>query len=130
VAGDLTGERVALTVRDEYGDPIEGAVISLDGEMAVRTDAGGQAALRIDSVGNHTVQAAVSDRTSEPMTVRAVDPDENGSTATPTPTSTATPSPTPSPTTTDGSIPGFTFALALVALLAAALVAARNSQRR
>jgi len=125
----VTGERVVLTTLDEYGDPIEGARISLDGETTVSTDASGQAALRIDSAGNHTLRAAANDRTSEPVTVTAVDPDANESTASPspTPTATATTTPTPTPTTSDTGIPGFTLALTLVALLAAALVAARRS---
>jgi nitrate reductase NapAB chaperone NapD len=51
----VTGESVSLSVTDEYGDPVEGATVSMDGDEVAETDASGQAVIRVESEGNHTV---------------------------------------------------------------------------
>ena len=38
----VAGETVGLSVRDEYGDPIEGATVRLDGDPVGETDAEGR----------------------------------------------------------------------------------------
>lgn len=51
----VVGESVSLTVTDEYGDPVEGATVRVDGEAVAETDASGGAVVQVSSGGNHTV---------------------------------------------------------------------------
>lgn len=116
----VAGERVVVEVADEYGDPVAGATVSLDGESVGETDAGGQLAVRIESSGEHTLVASAENLESAPATVTAIR--EGGESATPTETVTTT---TTSATTEAGGS-GFSVLLALVALAALALVGSRR----
>jgi hypothetical protein len=104
----VAGERVAVEVADEYGQPIENATILLDGESAARTDGTGGAAVRVPSSGEHELRARTGRLESDPVTVRAVSAEtptpESTSTPTPAPTAspTASPTATAAPQTTDG----------------------------
>jgi len=51
----VIGESVSLSVTDEYGDPVEGATIRMDGDAVGETDDGGDAVVTVPSDGNHTV---------------------------------------------------------------------------
>ncbi len=123
----VAGESVVVDVTDEYGDPVEGATVVLDGESVATTDANGRASVRIDETGRHRLAARTSNLTSDPATVRAVAGDETtAGAATGTGTRTATTG-TNGGGGTDGtttSTPGFTTLTGVVALLAAAAVLA------
>ena len=124
----LVGNNVTVEITNAYDEPVRGAEVRYDGTAVGTTDSAGEAEIRIDAPGNHTIVAAV----------------EPGGQETPTPTATPTPTPTPTPTateeptptaTTSGSegtettavgLPGFTPAVAVLSLLAAALVLARR----
>lgn len=119
----VAGERLGVTVVDEYADPVEGATVTLDGEPAGTTDADGRAAVTVANPGNHTVAATVDGLESSPVTVRAIS--EGGATVTPTATATATP--TETTTGSGSSTPGFT---PLTAVLAIAVSLAILALRR
>lgn len=53
----FTGESVSLTVTDEYGDPVQGATVRVDGDEVAETDGNGQAVVQVSTAGNHTVTA-------------------------------------------------------------------------
>ena len=127
----VVGERVVVRAVDEYGDPIEGAQVSLDGETAALTGADGRAAVRLETAGNHTLEASANGRIAEPVTVVAVRPGSGTATATAVRTDTPSPTPTPTPEpTTSATIPGFTLGATLAALVAAALVTLGRRGRR
>lgn len=124
----IAGERIEVDVADEYGDPIEGATVLLDGSAVGETDARGEAAVRLEGAGNHTLRAEVDGMASSPVVVEAVSVGGDTTTAAPTtaaPTTDAT-NTTATGTTTTGGQAGFGVAVALAALLGAALVAARR----
>ncbi|MFB6255431.1 MAG: carboxypeptidase regulatory-like domain-containing protein [Haloplanus sp.] len=116
----VAGGRVVLTATDAYGDPAANATIYLDGERTGTTDGEGEAAVRIEDPGDHTLYVARNGVRSNEVSVEAISAD-NGA-ATPMATSTAT----PSPTATTGTGPGFGAALAVLAIL---LLAARFVRR-
>ncbi|MFB6107972.1 MAG: PGF-CTERM sorting domain-containing protein [Haloplanus sp.] len=127
----VAGERVVVTVTDQYGDPVEGATITLDGETAGQTNADGQLAVRVDDPGSHVIAAKTGRISSNSVRVEAISGDTatpTPTTASPTPTPTATPTATPVGTTTETGLvgPGFTPALAVLALLAAAFLLRRR----
>ena len=106
----VVGESVSLTVTDEYGDPVEGATVRLDGETVAETDANGGAVVQVSSGGNHTV-AVESGPLEANASVRGVGEGEttgNGDSTGETETSAET--------------PGFGVVVALLAILAVALV--------
>lgn len=126
VAGNrqiVVGERVTVTVRNAYGEPIEGATVLLDGSSVGETGSDGTLAVRIEERGEHELRARRNALTSRPVTVEGV---------VPAGTDTATPTPTPTATTDDdgsfGSAPGFGAgaALAALALVAGGLLARRR----
>lgn len=124
----VAGERVSVEVLDEYGDPIEGATVLLDGAAVGRTDAGGEYDVRLQDAGNHSIGARLNGTTAAPVTVEALS--VGGETTTATATTTAatatTGNATTQATTDSGGMPGFTVGVALVALLFATMVAARR----
>jgi PGF-CTERM protein len=114
----VAGERVLLTATDAYGDPATGVTVTLDGDQVGTTDADGELAVRIDDPGTHTLRASTDGTQSNELTVEAIAAD--GATA--TPTANATPTATATPTGTGDGAPGFTPALAVVAVLATAFL--------
>lgn len=114
----VIGERVSLSVTDEYGDPVAGATVRLDGEAVTETDDGGQAVVRIESTGNHTVVVEQGSLSAE-GTVTGV---ETGGTTQPT-------TEEPAGTTTEDGQPGFGPVVALLAVLAVLGLGVRRARR-
>ena len=123
----VAGQNVRLEVTDEYGDPVEGATISVDGEAVGQTDAEGVYSATLSDTGAHDITASKEGVTSSVVTVEAVEPASDA-----TPTETAPPSvdessASPSPSaTSSNTVPGFGFLVAVLALAAVALVAGRR----
>jgi len=116
----VVGESTRLTVTDEYGDPVQGAVVSLGETEVGETNDRGEYDLRVDAAGNSTV-TVVNDGLSATVTVEGVEPGSAG-TETATATETATETATDSPSDPIGGVsPGFgpVAALAALGLLAA-----------
>lgn len=122
----VIGETVRVTVTDEYEDPVSGATVSIDGEAVGETDEDGEVDVPIDDAGEHTIGASVSGLSDE-ATVEGVDPDADDAT---TPTETE-------PTETNATIeddgdgvagPGFTPAIAVLAVALVALLARRRAR--
>ncbi len=120
----VVGESTVVTVTDEYGEPVEGATVSVGAGTVGETDTQGQIRVPIDAVGEVTIEATDGDTTAT-ITVEGVDPDATPTpTVTPTPTATEMPgTPTPTP---GGSGPGFGPVAALLAVLGAGLLARRR----
>jgi hypothetical protein len=124
----VAGERLIVTATDAYGDPATVAGVYLDGERVGTTDSEGEARVRIDDPGDHTLYVTKDGVRSNEVQVEAISADGSGVTATATATASATPgaTATPTATTTTGAGPGFTPILAALALL---VVAARFARR-
>jgi PGF-CTERM protein len=116
---NLVGESTTLTATNEYGEPVAGATVSVDGETVGQTNDAGQLDVPIERTGDITIEVSGQSRSGS-VTVQGVEPatEPTGTAAptdTPTPTDTATP--TDSPTETDGdSGAGFGIVVALAAL--------------
>ena len=110
----VSGERLTVSVFDEYDDPVDGATIRVDGQDVGETGGDGAATFRLEGATQRNIVAVKDDIESQPVTVRVV-ADE---TPTPTPTATPTPTetPTPEPTPVDEDATGFGAAIALVAI--------------
>lgn len=113
----VAGEAVRVEVTDEYGDPVEGVTIQVDGEAAGTTDAEGVAKATLEEGGTVTITAVDQGVTSEPVTVEVVGDD--------TPTETETGTETGTETPEGEGVPGFGFVPAALALVGAALVSRR-----
>lgn len=111
----VVGERVHVTLTDEYDDPVADVALTVDGTEQARTDDDGEADVPIGSAGNVTI-AATHEGAEANVTVEGVQAD--GSQVT-TANGTAT--------ETEGGIgPGFG---SLIALLGVALAAAFLARR-
>ncbi|WP_276258582.1 PGF-CTERM sorting domain-containing protein [Haloglomus litoreum] len=127
----LVGNRVGVSVLNAYDEPVNGATIRFDGERLGQTGSDGRFRFRVDSTGNHTLEASTASLTSDPVIIRGVEVDESTPTATPTATATPTETPTETaaetPTATPAvGLPGFTPAVAVLGLLLAALLFRRR----
>ncbi|MFC6975396.1 carboxypeptidase regulatory-like domain-containing protein [Halomicroarcula sp. GCM10025709] len=92
----VVGETARLTVRDEYGDPIEGVAIARNGSSVGTTNQNGVLTAAVPSAGPVEFSAR-SDSLSTSIVLEGVQAGDEG-TPTPTPTGTpATPPPTASP---------------------------------
>jgi uncharacterized GH25 family protein len=118
----VAGERLSAEVVDEYGDPVEGATVLLDGEPAGTTDADGRATVTVEEPGEHTLAAETDGLDAAPTTIRAIP--EDGTTSTPTPSPTSTPSSTEAAPGSGLSVPGFTPLTAAVGIVVALAVLA------
>lgn len=85
----VVGERVRLEVTDEYGETVEGATVSVDGEQVGTTNAEGVYRATIDSEGDHTITVADNGASAE-ITVEGVSTGGGGDEDTPTATGGAT----------------------------------------
>jgi hypothetical protein len=113
----LLGETTELTVTDEYGQPVAGATVSVDGTERGQTDNQGTYDLTVDSAGNRTVTVS-ADGLLTSATIEGVE-----AAAPETPTATATQTDTATPTETaaaGGGSPGFGVTAVLAALVALA----------
>lgn len=54
----VVGETTQVTVTDEYGDPVSGASIAVDGESVAETSNSGQARVSVDERGTRNVTAS------------------------------------------------------------------------
>jgi len=125
----VAGERVIVSATDAYGDPATVAEVYLDGERVGTTDGEGEARVRIDDSGDHTLYVTRDGVRSNEVSVEAIsaDGDDAGTAdATPTASPTSEPTATPTATTTTGTSPGFTPLLAVLAVLVVAARAARR----
>lgn len=114
----VVGETLRVQINDEYGAPVEGATVTLDGETIGETDGEGVTTMVIDGAGEHTVGATSGDLEAS-ATVEGIDPDGSSSDA--TDKGETTDAPSAAETTTAGSGPGFTVGAALTALFLVAL---------
>lgn len=113
----VAGERLSVTVTDEYGEVVEGATVELDGEVVGETEADGTLRFEVSEPGNHTLVAMNESVESNPVQIRAIS-DESDATATATESAAQTDAPA---TTTEDSADGFGVGLALLAVVAVAL---------
>lgn len=112
----VAGEKLRLDVADEYGTPVGGAAILVDGESVGETNDDGVFLARLESGGSHELVAEKGSLSSSAVTVTAID--SSTPTETPAPT-TESASSTPPASTGDSSgvgLPGFEFAVALLAV--------------
>ncbi|WP_251344100.1 carboxypeptidase regulatory-like domain-containing protein [Haloplanus halophilus] len=121
----VAGTRAVVTVTNAYGEPASGVTVTLDGERVGTTDAEGELAVRIDDPGEHTLRASRGSVTSNAVTVEAIAAGD-GVTPTADPTPTATDAATETPTGTGAGGPGFTAALAALAVIAAGFLLGRR----
>jgi hypothetical protein len=108
----VTGETVRIDVLDEYGDPVSGATVSVDGQQVATTDDRGVATVPIEETGSREITVA-TDELSTTVTVEGVQ-EATEATTTETTTTTAVEG------TPAGGIPlpGFTPVAAGLAVLA------------
>jgi len=104
----VVGESVRVEITNQYGTPIEGATVTLDGETVGQTDENGVLQVPVENPGTHELRARTDGRQSDAVVVEGVNPDES----------------TPTPTEGIG-LPGFTPVVTVLALLGAALLARR-----
>lgn len=124
----VVNETVRVEVTDEYGEPVAGAAILLDGREVATTDERGVARVGIDAAGEHEFVARHDGVSADPAVVEGVRP---GADTTTTATPTATPEPTPTAESTTGADgPGFTGPLAVLAVAVALAGAAGLRGRR
>lgn len=119
----VLGETTRLTVTDEYGQPVAGATVSVDGSEVGQTDDRGVYDLTVDSAGNQTVTVSADGLSSSAViegVEAAVQDTPTVTTAAPTDMPTDTPGPTGTDTTPGGGSPGFGVAAGLAALAALA----------
>ncbi|WP_254761412.1 carboxypeptidase-like regulatory domain-containing protein [Natrinema marinum] len=110
----LLGETVSVTVTDEYGEPVEGATVRLDGSSAATTNAEGAATVPIETAGELELTAEADGTTSSPVVVEGVDPngaDSNGGEGSESENSSAD-------TPADDGMPGFGSPAAIAAIAA------------
>jgi MYXO-CTERM domain-containing protein len=67
----VAGESVRIDVLDEYGDPVSGATVSVDGQQVATTDDRGVATVPIDETGSREITVA-TDELSATITVEGV----------------------------------------------------------
>ena len=127
----IVDQRVRVVVTDEYGETVEGATVTVDGEAVGETDADGVYEVQLTEPGDHEIAAEADGVSSDPVVVEAVQPDTGEATATATPTATPetdeeTATPTVGDPVSELPVPGFGPVAAVLALVGAALVAARR----
>ncbi|MFC6731671.1 PGF-CTERM sorting domain-containing protein [Haladaptatus sp. GCM10025893] len=125
----VVGESVRLEVTDEYGDPVSGATITVDGSAVGETNDQGVLVATIESAGEQELVASIDSLQSEPLVVEGIEASQQ-TTTTEAPTTTAT---TTEPTTvaddettTNVGLPGFTAITAVLALVVVAFLARRR----
>lgn len=118
----VVGEKVRVTVTDEYGDPVANADVSLEGESAGQTDDEGVASILIERAGTNNITATSGDLEAN-ATVEGISADGDEPTETDTESTTSAEDVT---TTTDGSGPGFTVLSAFAAFVAMGLLYRRR----
>ncbi|MFB6362274.1 MAG: hypothetical protein ABEH59_13260, partial [Halobacteriales archaeon] len=69
----VVGETVEVTVTDEYGEPVPGATVLLDGAEVGQPDASGSLRIPIETAGEHTIFATFEGLSSERVTVTGIE---------------------------------------------------------
>lgn len=110
----VVGETVGVTVTDEYGDPVDGAVVNVGGESVGETNDQGTLSVAIDRSGTHNL-TATSGNLEATATVEGVSGASGD--ATPDETATAEGDTTNETDASDGSGPGFTVVTMVAAVL-------------
>lgn len=121
----VVGESTQITVTNEYDEPVEGGVVSVDGEEVGETNADGEATVEIDESGEHeiSVRQGVTVSTTTVEGVEAADEetveeaDEDGEEAESEDADTEA----DTEADTDALGPGFGVVTALLAVLAVAI---------
>ncbi|WP_367176953.1 carboxypeptidase regulatory-like domain-containing protein [Haloarcula rubripromontorii] len=117
----IVDANVRFTVTDEYDAPVANATVTRNGAEVGETDADGEITATVPTAGTVTFTATAGDLTTT-TNVTAFRPGEEttgGAATTPERTATAT-------ETSDGSGPGFTVALTIIALLVVTALAHRR----
>ncbi|MEF8887185.1 MAG: carboxypeptidase regulatory-like domain-containing protein [Haloarculaceae archaeon] len=131
----VLGESTRLTVTDEYGEPVVGATVNVNGTEVGQTDDRGVYDLTVDSAGNRTVTVS-TDGLSTSVTIEGVDPagqempTDTATTRAPTTDAPTAATPTETDTAPGGITPGFGAVAGVVALamvVALALARARDA---
>ena len=108
----VVGEKVQLTVTNEYGERVEGASVLVDGQSVGTTDADGVYRASIDDAGEHTITAKQGGITSGEVTVEGVSAGVDS-----TPSGTATTTGTAAPASLpDFSQPSFVMKIGVAAV--------------
>ncbi|MFO7926548.1 MAG: carboxypeptidase-like regulatory domain-containing protein [Halobacteriota archaeon] len=113
----IVGETTRIEVTNAYGEPVQGATVRLDGEAVGETDDRGETTVRIETVGDRTIDASDSRTESDPITVTGIDPDAE------------TEPPEATPTATPEETPGFGVAVTVLALALAVAMGATARRR-
>lgn len=74
----VAGETVQVTVTDEYGEPLPGATVYLDGEAVGEADDEGGLRIPIESAGDHTLFAQAGQLSSDELVVTGIESDSDG----------------------------------------------------
>ncbi|WP_336000688.1 carboxypeptidase-like regulatory domain-containing protein [Halorientalis halophila] len=117
----VVNENASIAVTNEYGEVVEGATVTVDGESVGETDGDGELTFLVESPGDHVVEVESDDRQGS-VTIEGVSPGSDGNDTTEAPTTEAEET-----TTSSGIGPGFTPVAALVAALLVALVLGRRN---
>jgi PGF-CTERM protein len=124
----VVGEPAVLNATDEYGTPVAGASVTIDGEQVGQTTADGQAAVRINRTGTVTITVRDDRGLSESVAIESIggESDETpvDTTATATEQSETDSNDSDSGSGEDG--PGFGVMAALAALVVAVVLARRH----
>ena len=113
----VAGERLSVTVTNEYGEPVQGASVRVDTDLRVETDADGTATVDIDDPGEREVTASKGSLESAPVTIRGVADETETTTSTSTSADTSTETDTETQTATEESVPGFGVVVGVVAMM-------------
>lgn len=122
----VAGERVRIEVIDEYGAPVGGATVLLDGEQVGETGDDGVLLAMVEFGGEHELRATKASLESDAVTIEAIGDETPTATPEPTPGETSTQTPTPTPDETGVGMPGFEFAVALLGVTVAVLLFIRR----
>lgn len=120
----VAGERLSVTITDEYDEPVPGAKVRLNGDVVGETDSNGDIRFEVSEPGNHSLVAEHEGVESDPVEIKAI-ADESETTETETGTATATETET-EPETTEDEGAGFGVVLAVLALVAIAGISRRR----
>lgn len=114
----VVGQPVFLEVVDEYGDPIDGATVMLDGSEVATTSGDGRAQMTLESEGEHSIRVTKDGVDSGETIVTGVVVATSTETTTTTTTTAATTTTTSATTeTTTAPVPGFGPIVAIVGIV-------------
>lgn len=124
----VVGQPTQVTITNAYEEPVEDAMVSLNGETVGETDAQGQTVFNITQAGDNTIEASY-DGLEASTTLRGVDPDaaSEDDPADENETDDSDDSSSETDESSDDAIgPGFGIVAALGAVVGLALIAARR----